>query len=197
MSLRSATAVRTSIVVVALSVGAICALGAMEARAEATASETGSQAACAEGRARLAAKLAYLEARISPDTGQQAAWRTFVEAVQGSASELDRVCAEAPLFSESADAADRLERMERHAAAAQAMFGAMAKAYRAVAPVLTAAQRDILSQNIVPSPPTPGLLPWPPVRLGPRPRFETMTQSCGASMPEFPDLPAPGRLPPF
>jgi hypothetical protein len=35
----------------------------------------------------------------------------------------------------------------------QAMFGAMANAYVAIAPNLTAAQRDILSRNIVPSPP--------------------------------------------
>ena len=51
---------------------------------------------------------------------------------------LDRVCAEEPLRPESADASERLERMEGHAAAMQAMFGAMAKAYETIAPVLTA-----------------------------------------------------------
>ena len=51
------------------------------------------------------------------------------------------------------EARERLQRMERHAAAMQAMFGAMAKAYVAIAPNLTTAQRDILSRNIVPSPP--------------------------------------------
>ena len=52
---------------------------------------------CAEGRALLAARLAYLEARISPEPGQQEAWRTFANAVRASADGLDRVCAEEPL----------------------------------------------------------------------------------------------------
>jgi hypothetical protein len=49
----------------------------------------------------------------------------------------------------------------------EAMFGAMAKAYVAIAPSLTTEQRDILSRNIVPSPPFP-----PPIAgsgLPPRP----------------------------
>ena len=79
-----------------------------------------------------------------------------------SAGELDRACVEEPPRPLSVDAGERLERMERHAAAMQAMFGAMAKAYVAIAPILTAAQRDILSRNIVPSPPFPGPFPPPP-----------------------------------
>jgi hypothetical protein len=52
--------------------------------------------------------------------------------------------------------------MERHAAAMQAMFGAMANAYVASAPNLTAAQPDILSRNIVPSAPFSLFRPSPP-----------------------------------
>ncbi len=130
MSSRRAAAVRIAVIGLALSVGALFALGAMGARAEASAPETNPQAACAEGRALLAARLAYLEARVSPAAGQQDAWRTFAEAVRVSAGDLDRVCLEESSSRNPADTGDRLERIERHAAAMQAMFGALAKAYR-------------------------------------------------------------------
>ena len=151
---------RTTVVVIALSVGGLSALWAIEARAETTAWKTGLQPPpCAEGRALLAAKLAYLEARISPGPDQQDPWRTFANAIRASADGFDRLCAEEPLRPESADAGERLERMQGHAAAMQAMFGALAKAYEAIAPVLTPAQRDILSRNIVPVAADPGILP--------------------------------------
>ena len=108
---------------------------------------------CAEGRALFAAKLAYLEAKISPEPSQEEAWRTFANAMRASAGAVDRACVEDPPRPLSADAGERLKRMERHAAAMQAMFGAMADAYVAIAPNLTEAQRDILSRNIVPSRP--------------------------------------------
>ena len=85
--------------------------------------------------------------------------------MRSSAGELDRACVEELPHFLSVDAGERLQRMERHAAAMQAMFGAMAKAYVAIAPNLTTAQRDILSRNIVPSPPFP--VPFPPPPLGP------------------------------
>lgn len=190
MSSRSAAAVRTTVVVIALSVAGLSALGAIEARADATAWKTGLRPPCAEGRALLAARLAYLEALISPEPGQQEPWRTFANAVRASADGLDRVCAEEPLRPELADASERLERMEGHAAAMQAMFGALAKAYEAIAPVLTPAQRDILSRNIVPSPPIPGFFPPPPPGgLGLPPRAGDMALNCGPNKPEWQAVP--------
>ena len=105
------------------------------------------------GEARLS------EARISPEPSQEEAWRTFANAMRASAGEPDRACAEEPVLPQSVDAGVRLQGMEKHAAAVQSMFGAMAKAYLAIAPNLTTAQRDILSWNIVPSPPIPGSFP--------------------------------------
>jgi hypothetical protein len=56
----------------------------------------------------------------------------------------------------------------------QAMFGAMANAYVAIAPNLTEAQRDILSRNIVPS------RPFGPRFLGGKgPRPGDMARTCG------------------
>jgi hypothetical protein len=106
---------------------------------------------CAEERALFAAKLAYLEAPIAPEPSQEDAWRRFADAMRATAGEADRACVEEPPRPLSVDAGERLKRMERHAVAMQAMFGAMANAYVAIAPNLTAAQRDILSRNIVPS----------------------------------------------
>ncbi len=197
MSSRRAAAVRTAVVGFALSVGALFALGAMGAGAEATAPETNPQAACAEGRALLAARLAYLEARVAPAADQQDAWRTFADTVRVSAGDLDRVCVEESSSPTPADAGDRLERIERLAAAMQAMFGAMAKAYRTIAPVLTAAQLDILSRNIVPSPPSPGLFPPRPGGFGPPPRIGAMAQGCGESEPNSLGLATPWGPPPF
>jgi hypothetical protein len=68
--------------------------------------------------------------------------------------------------------------MERHAAAMQAMFGAMADAYVAIAPNLTEAQRDILSRNIVPS------RPFAARFLGGKgPRPGDMARNCGPGEP--------------
>jgi hypothetical protein len=91
----------------------------------------------AEGRALFAAKLAYLEAKISPEPTQEEAWRSFADAMRASAGAVDRACVEDPPRPLSADAGERLKHMERHAAAMQAMFGAMANAYVAIAPNLT------------------------------------------------------------
>ncbi len=80
------------------------------------------------------------------------------------------------------DAGERLERMQKHAAAMQAMFGEMAKAYEAVAPSLTDEQRDILSRNMVPSHPHQGAF---------RPR--DMAANCGPAE-EFASLGAAAAL---
>jgi hypothetical protein len=151
MAFLSTRATRTAVFVIALSGAGLWALSAMDAKADPPPMDDGSP--CTEGRALFAAKLAYLEAKISPEPSQEQAWRSFAGAMRASAGEVDRACIEDPPRPLSADAGERLKRMERHAAAMQAMFGAMANAYVAIAPNLTAAQRDILSRNIVPSPP--------------------------------------------
>ncbi len=195
MSFVSAADVRTAVFVIALSGAGLWALRAMDARADPPPSES---PPCAEARALFAAKIAYLEARISPEPSQEEAWRTFANAMRASSGELDRACAEVPVLPQSVDAGERLQRMEKHAAAVQSMFGAMAKAYLAIAPNLTTAQRDILSRNIVPSPPIPGLFPPPPPGgLGLPPRAWDMAWNCGPSRQEWRDWGAPGGTPPF
>jgi LTXXQ motif family protein len=148
MAFVSARATRTAVFVIALSGAGLWALSAMDAKADPPPLEDDSP--CAEGRALFAAKLAYLEARIAPEPGQANAWRQFSGAMRASAADADPACSEEPPRSSSVDAGERLKRMEKHAAAMQAMFGAMADAYVAIALNLTAAQRDILSRNIVP-----------------------------------------------
>ena len=71
----SARATRTAIIVLALSGAGLWGLRAMDARADPPAQDDSSP--CAEGRALFAAKLAYLEAKISPEPSQEEAWRTF------------------------------------------------------------------------------------------------------------------------
>jgi hypothetical protein len=108
--------------------------------------------------------------------------------LRASAGEADRACAEEPPRPFSVDAGERLKRMEKHAAAMQAMFGAMANAYVAIAPNLTAAQRDILSRNIV----EPPFAPW---RGGPQARRVAFT--CGQSPAGSHDGAAPWETPPL
>ena len=184
MPFLSARATRTAVIVVALSGAGLWALHAMDARADPPAQDDSSP--CAEGRALFAAKLAYLEARISPEPSQEDAWRRFADAMRASAGEADRACAEDPPRPLSVDAGERLKRMERHAAAMQAMFGAMANAYEAIAPNLTAAQRDILSRNIVPSPPFPSPRTWAPPH-------GDVTLTCGHGGPGPHDGRRPGE----
>jgi hypothetical protein len=173
MTFVSTRATRTAVFVIALSGAGLWALSAMDAKADPPPFDDSSP--CAEGRALFAAKLAYLEARIAPEPSQEDAWRHFADAMRTSAGEADHACAEEPPRSLSVDAGERLKRMERHAAAMQAMFGAMANAYVAIAPNLTAAQRDILSRNIIPFP------PFPPGRGAPRARSAALTCGQGAA----------------
>jgi LTXXQ motif family protein len=176
MSFVSARATRTAIIVIALSGAGIWGLRAMDARADPPPQDDSSP--CAEGRALFAAKLAYLEAKISPEPSQEEAWRSFAGAMRASAGEVDRACVEDSPRPLSADAGQRRKRMDRHAAAMQAMFGAMADAYVAVAPNLTEAQRDILSRNIVPSRPFAARF-----LSGKGPRPGDMARNCGPGEP--------------
>ncbi|HEY1885752.1 MAG TPA: Spy/CpxP family protein refolding chaperone [Roseiarcus sp.] len=188
MPLLSARATRTAVIVVALSGASLWALHAMDARADPPAQDDSSP--CAEGRALFAAKLAYLEARISPEPSQEDAWRRFADAMRASAGEADRACAEEPPRPLAVDAGERLKRMERHAAAMQAMFGAMANAYVAIVPNLTAAQRDILSRNIIP--PFAAHLPG-----GFAGRAGDVAQSCGQREPGSHGSAPPWGAPPL
>ena len=92
MSFLSASAARAAVCVIALSGAGLWALHAMDAKADPPPMDDSSP--CAEGRALFAAKLAYLEARISPEPSQEDAWRSFENAMRSSASEVDRTCVE-------------------------------------------------------------------------------------------------------
>ena len=61
----SARATRTAFIVIALSAAGLWGLRAMDARADPPPQDDSSP--CVEGRALFAAKLAYLEAKISPE----------------------------------------------------------------------------------------------------------------------------------
>jgi hypothetical protein len=180
MAFVSARATRTAVMVIALSAAGLWALRAMDAKADPPAFDDNSP--CAEGRALFAAKLAYLEARIAPEPSQEDAWRQFAGAMRASAGEADRACSEEPPRPVSVDGGERLKRMEKHAAAMQAMFGAMANAYEALAPNLTTAQRDILSRNIVPASPFP---PFPLAGPGLAPHPQGLAMTCGHGAPGF------------
>jgi hypothetical protein len=181
MSFLSPRGARTAVFVIGLSGAALCALHAMDARADPP--PVDDSGPCAEGRALFAARLAYLEARIAPKPDQEDAWRTFANAMRSSTAEVDRACVDAaPRRAENDAAGERLRRMAKRAAAMEAMFDAMAKAYVAVAPDLTTAQRDILSRNI--AAPLPGLAP-PPPSGGPGfpPPPGPMAMGCGRGGP--------------
>jgi hypothetical protein len=192
MAFLSARATRIAVIVIALSAAGLWALHAMDARADQPPLEDNSP--CAEGRALFAAKLAYLETRISPEPSQADAWRQFVGAMHASTAEADRACSEESPRPLSVDRGKRLKRMEKHAAAMQAMFGAMAKAYVALAPNLTAAQRDILSRNIVPSPPSP---PFPPPGPGLPRHAGDVALDCSRGGPGFHGWAPPRGSPPL
>ena len=68
-------------------------LGAATAWAEVNAALT-PRPLCEEGRAVLAGRLAYLEARLSPAPDQQQAWEAFKTAVRAAVEPLDALCAE-------------------------------------------------------------------------------------------------------
>lgn len=178
------TAAQTALCFLALN-GCVV-LGAATAWAEANAAQAPREL-CEEGRAVLAGQLAYLEARLSPAPDQQQAWEAFKTAVRAAVEPLDAQCAEDLAPGASADP-DRLERMEKSAAALQKMFAGLRSAIAGIDPVLTSAQRDLLARRILPPPP-PFMPPFPPPVPGmpppggmfglPPPPFAMTAVSCG------------------
>jgi hypothetical protein len=177
MAIVSARAARTAVFVVALSGAGLWALSAMDAKAEAPPLED--SAPCTETRALFAAKLAYLEARISPEPSQEEAWRTLGNAMAATAGAFDVACDGEPPRSFTVDGGRELRRMESHAAAMQTMFGQMADAYLAVAPSLTTGQSEILSRATAPS---QGSLHPDGQRIAPKPG--EMSRNCGPTRRE-------------
>ncbi len=164
-------------------------VGAATAWAEVDAGQ--SHPLCEEGVAVLAGRLAYLEARISPAPDQQQAWQAFKTLVRAAVKPLDELCAEGPASGPLVNI-DKLEKMERHAAAMQKVFAGLRAAIAEINPVLTSAQRDLLARGILPPPP-PLTPPFPPSPGTPRfpppqggmfgmqlPPFVMTTISCGS-----------------
>ena len=116
-------AARMALYFLALNGSEPCVLRAAPAWAEADAAPTVLRPLCEEGRAVLAGRLGYLEARISPAPDQQQAWQEFKTAVRAAVEPLNALCDEGPAA--GASSPDRLERMEKSAAALQKMFAGL------------------------------------------------------------------------
>lgn len=67
---------------------------------------------CRDSDARIASRLAFVEAKIQPTQTQRAAWERFASEARAAAEPMKRVCANPPVDTPANDPAARLARRE-------------------------------------------------------------------------------------
>ncbi|GAB4180428.1 MAG: hypothetical protein OHK0024_19070 [Thalassobaculales bacterium] len=118
---------------------------------------------CADGPARLAGHLAYVEAKLGITAAERPAFQDFASRATAAAAAIDAVCPSLAPPATPLPADERLARMARlHAAMSQALES-LRVATADLLPALRPDQREILAAIVLPGPPHM-LPPVPPVR---------------------------------
>ncbi len=103
---------------------------------------------CRDVDARLAARLAFTEAKLSPTDAQRGAWTEFATAARASAAPMKQLCAAAPATPTPGDLAAQLATRERWMSAMLDSTRQMRAAAEKLQPVLTDEQKAALAQNM-------------------------------------------------
>jgi len=107
-----------------------------------------SERMCRDVDARLAARLAYTEAKLSPTGAQRSAWTDFAAAARAAAAPMKQICAAAPAAPTPGDLAAQLATRERWMSAMLDSTRQMRAAVEKLQPVLTDEQKVALAQNM-------------------------------------------------
>ncbi len=102
---------------------------------------------CADFDAHLAARLAWIEAKVKPTDAQRAAWDAFQRDSRAAAARMQARCAQPEAAPAPGDLAAELARREQRMAAMLDTTRRMRAAVEALQPVLSEEQRKALAEN--------------------------------------------------
>jgi hypothetical protein len=103
---------------------------------------------CRDSDARIASRLAYVEAKIQPTPNQRVAWDSFARDARAAAEPLKRVCTNPPADAPANDAAASLVRRETVMAAMLDSMKAFRPAIERLQAALDDSQKTLLAQAL-------------------------------------------------
>ncbi len=105
---------------------------------------------CADADARIASRLAYVEAKVKPTTAQRSAWESFARDSRAASEPMKRLCDNPPAQAARNDAAAQLARRETFAQAMAASLAVLRPAVERFQAVLDDAQKSALAESLSP-----------------------------------------------
>lgn len=107
-----------------------------------------SERMCRDMDARIAARLAWTEAKVKPTDAQRAAWSEFAQASRSAAAPMQALCGTAAARPAENDMAARLAEREKRMSAMLDSTRQLRAAVEKLQPVLTDEQKAALAQNM-------------------------------------------------
>jgi hypothetical protein len=111
---------------------------------------------CADSDARLASRMAFVEAKVKPTAAQRGAWDAFARDSRAAAQPVRALCDNPPPRAADNDAAAGLARRERFAAAMVQSLAVLRSAVERFQAVLDDAQKTALAEALSPGRHGPG-----------------------------------------
>ncbi|MBL8833227.1 MAG: Spy/CpxP family protein refolding chaperone [Rhodospirillales bacterium] len=105
---------------------------------------------CGDADARIASRLAYIEAKVHPTPAQRAAWEAFARESRAAGEPMKRLCENPPARAARDDAAANLAARERFATAMAASLTALRPAVERFQAVLDDGQKAELARALSP-----------------------------------------------
>lgn len=105
---------------------------------------------CADADARIASRLAYVEAKVKPTQTQRSAWEAFARDSRTAGEPMKRLCDNPPTAASRNDAAAQLARRETFAQAMVASLAVLRPAVERFQAVLDDAQKSALAEALSP-----------------------------------------------
>jgi len=105
---------------------------------------------CRDTDARIAARLAFIEAKVQPTPAQRAAWNAFAQESRVASEPMKRLCENPPARADRNDAAAGLAAREKFVGAMAASLATLRPAVERFQAVLDDAQKTQLAQALSP-----------------------------------------------
>jgi len=105
---------------------------------------------CADADARIASRLAYVEAKVKPTTAQRSAWENFARDSRAASEPMKRLCDNPPAQASRNDAAAQMARRETFAQAMVSSLAVLRPAVERFQAVLDDAQKSALAEALSP-----------------------------------------------
>ncbi|MCZ8123433.1 MAG: Spy/CpxP family protein refolding chaperone [Tagaea sp.] len=105
---------------------------------------------CADADARIASRLAYVEAKVKPTAAQRGAWDAFARDSREAARPMRALCDNPPAAAAEGDAAAGLARRERFVTAMGQSLAILRPAVERFQTALDAAQKTALAEALTP-----------------------------------------------